>query len=209
MSIINQLASSLHRKDEVPNQELAKRIATKTDKEAVHELFELLQSKNKDIQHDAIKVIYEVGSLAPTLLIGYENILLALLQSKNNRLQWGAMTSLNTITELVPDQIYAALSHIILAADNGSVITNDQCVAILIKLCTISRYADDSFTLLIERLLKSPTNQLPMYAENAVPVVNAKNMSTFIKTLQLRVPEIEKDSKRARVEKVIKRVQKL
>lgn len=209
MSIINQLASSLHHKDEEPNQELAKKIATEMDTAAVHELFQLLHGKNKDIQHDAIKAIYEVGTLNPTLITGFETELLALLNNKNNRLQWGAMTALNTITELVPDQIYAALPHIIQAADNGSVITNDQCVAILIKLCTISRYAEDSFTLLIERLLKCPTNQLPMYAENAVPVVDAKNMSTFIKTLQLRLPEIEKDSKRARVEKVIKRIQKL
>ena len=35
MSVINKLASSLHRRDEVPNQELAKQIAKTGDKKAV------------------------------------------------------------------------------------------------------------------------------------------------------------------------------
>ena len=35
MSVMNKLASSLNRRDEVPNQELAKQIAAKKDKNAV------------------------------------------------------------------------------------------------------------------------------------------------------------------------------
>jgi len=206
MSILSKLASSLHRKDEVPNQELGREIASGKDKKAIKELVDNLQNKNKDIQSDCIKVIYEIGSLNPGLVSGYSKELIALLDSKNNRLQWGAMTALNSITTEAPEAIYSALAKIIAVADKGSVITNDHCVAILVKLCAIKNYETNAFILLNERLLRSPTNQLPMYAENIFPIVHKKNKTIFINTLTKRLPEIEKESKRKRVEKVLKKL---
>lgn len=208
MSIIDQLATSLHRRDEVPNQDLAKRIADTNDQKAVKELAALLHHKNKDIQHDAIKVLYEIGVLKPAMIAGYAGEFVALLDHQNNRLQWGGMTALNAITDEEPDMIYKALPKIISAADKGSVITNDHCFAILVKLCSIKKYAKDAFELLNERLMKSPVNQLPMYAENALPIIGDAYRTTFIKTLTSRLGEIEKDSKRLRVEKVIKKAGK-
>lgn len=208
MAIINQLATSLNRRDEVPNKALAKKIAGTNDKKAVQELFEHLVNKNKAIQSDCIKVIYEVGTLKPKLIAVFSKELIALLDNKNNRLQWGAMTALDTIVNEDPKTIYKALAKIIAVADKGSVITNDHCVGILIKLCAIKEYASAAFSLLIERLKISPTNQLPMYAENALPVTTDKNKAVFIKTLQQRLPDIDKDTKRARVEKVIKKLTK-
>jgi hypothetical protein len=87
----------------------------------------------------------------------------------------------------------------------GSVITKDHGVNILIKLCSIKQYANNAFTLLNEQLLSSPTNQLPMYAERAMSIINDKNKTLFVKTLTSRLGDIEKDSKRKRVEKVIKK----
>src|SRR5882757_9156301 len=142
MSVINKLATSLNRRDEVTNQELAKQIAGKNDKAAVQELIDNLSNKNKDIQSDCIKVLYEIGELKPTLLAPYAKDLIALLSSKNNRLQWGAMTALNIITAEEPKMIYSALPKIIAAADSGSVITKDHAVNILINLCSIKQYAE-------------------------------------------------------------------
>lgn len=206
MTVINKLATSLNRKDELPNQELAKEITSKNDKKAVRELFENLSNKNKGIQSDCIKVIYEIATLQPKLIVDFTDELIKLLGSKNNRLQWGAMTALNAITNENPKAIHSALAKIIEVANNGSVITNDHCVEILIKLCATNEYNEDAFSLLNERLLISPTNQLPMYAENALPVITEKNKPVFIKTLTSRLTEIEKDTKRLRVEKVIKKI---
>ncbi|MFC0186328.1 hypothetical protein SAMN04515674_1063 [Pseudarcicella hirudinis] len=209
MSIISLLASSLGRKDEIPNQELAKQIVSKNDKDAIKELVENLNNKNKNIQNDCIKVIYEIGTLKPLLIADFTNQLIALLDHKNNRLQWGAMTALDILTNEKPGEIFSALPGIIAAADRGSVITNDHCVGILIKFCAMANYAEDVFPLLIERLVICPTNQLPMYAENALPIINQKNKSVFIRTLTERLSEIEKETKRSRVEKVIKKADKL
>lgn len=206
MTIIDKLATSLNRRDEVPNQELAKQIADGNDKKAVKELIENLHNKNKDIQSDCIKVIYEIGTLKPKLVATFSNELIALLENKNNRLQWGAMTALDAITMENPQPVYKALGKIIAVADKGSVITNDHCVGILIKLCMMKEYARDAFSLLNERLKISPTNQLPMYAENALHAISNENKLAFIKTLTSRLGDIEKDTKRARVEKVIKKL---
>ncbi len=204
MSIIEKLASSLNRRDQLPNQELAKDIVLSKNKKAVKELVENLSNK-KAIQNDCIKVLYEIGEQEPKLIADYIHEFVEQLDSKNNRLQWGAMTALGTITNERPKEIYTILPTILEVADKGSVITKDHAVTILIKLCATKNYADGAFTLLIEQLLKSPTNQLPMYAERAVPVVNEKNKTLFVKTLTSRLNDIEKDTKRKRVEKVIKK----
>ncbi|WP_315820384.1 hypothetical protein [Paraflavitalea speifideaquila] len=115
------------------------------------------------------------------------------------------MTALHTITLEKPAVVYGALPAILATADKGSVITRDYAVNILLSLCSLKQYADKAFPLFIEQLLESPTNQLPMYAEKALPVINDTNKALFIKTLSARLGEIEKDTKRIRVEKVIKK----
>ena len=119
MNIINKLASSLNRRDEVLNQELAKQIAAKNDAKAVQELMDNLNNKNKDIQNDCIKVLYEIGESKPLLIAEYANNFVDLLDNKNNRLQWGAMTAINTITPENPKAVYSSLPKIVAAANQG------------------------------------------------------------------------------------------
>ncbi|OME79634.1 hypothetical protein BK120_21235 [Paenibacillus sp. FSL A5-0031] len=204
--MIDKLASSLNRKDEGPNQELAKYIADRDDKGAVIELVDNLHNNDKNIQSDCIKVLYEIGDLRPSLIAEYCKEFVTLLDHGNNRLVWGAMTALDAITLENPEVIYLALEKIVDITDKGSVITKDHGVSILIKLCSLKPYADHAFTLLIEQLKKCPTNQLPMYAENAIAIVNDNNKALFIKTLSSRLGDIEKDTKRKRVEKLIKKL---
>lgn len=205
MTVMSKLASSLNRRDEVPNQELAVKIAAKNDKAAVKELIENLFNKSSANQNDCIKVLYEVGERKPELIASYTKDFVSLLNHKNNRLQWGAMTALNTIVLENPKEIYFSLGKIIDAANAGSVITKDNAVRILIKLCSVKQYSDRAFSVLNEQLLTCPTNQLPMYAELAIPIITDKNKKTFERTLTSRLEDIEKESKRKRVEKVIKK----
>lgn len=208
MSILNKLASSLNRRDEEPNIALAKSIAAVNDKKAVKELIENLTNKRKEIQNDCIKVVYEIGALKPELIKEYFNEFVSQLQSKNNRIQWGAMTALASITAEIPETIYKLLPKILSAADSGSVITKDYAVSILLKLYAERNLSDKIFVLLSEQLAKAATNQLPMYAENAMPLIADKHKKEFIKTLLSRIDEIEKETKRIRVEKVIKKLSK-
>ena len=206
MSVLNQLATSMDRRDELPNQELAGKIIKSKNKKAIQELVDNLKNKDKDIQADCIKVLYEVGAEQPALIKEYLDDFTPLLNSKNNRLAWGGMSAINSITGEVPDAIYRLLPRLIDAANAGSVITRDNLVSILIKLEGQKKYKGKVFRLLIEQLTTCPTNQLPMYAENTMPVVTDKNKASFITILQQRLPEVESESKKNRILKVIRRV---
>jgi hypothetical protein len=209
MSIIDKLATSLNRRDELPNQELARQIAAEQDKPAVKELVDNLSNKNRNIQNDCIKVLYEIAAIDPSLIARYAKVFISLLEHKNNRLQWGAMTAISGIATENPKAVYAALPEIIMAAERGTVITKDATVNILIRLCAVERYADDAFLLLNEQVLNSAVNQLPMYAERAMPIINDKNKKIFINTLTSRLADLDQESKRKRVEKVIQRLKKM
>lgn len=208
MSVISKLTSSLNRRDEAPNVELAIAIAEKGDKGAVKELIDNLQNAGKDIQHDCIKVIYETGERKPELISPYAKEIIRQLDSKSNRMQWGAMTAVSFIVSENPQLVYAALPKIIDIADKGSVITKDYAVNILIKLTAVKKYSKEAFNLLIHQLKISAANQLPMYAERALPVITAENKELFVKTLQGRLNDVEKETKRKRIEKVINKLKK-
>jgi hypothetical protein len=153
-------------------------------------------------------VLYEIGYVEPKLIAPHLTAFLNLLGSKDNRLRWGAMYALGCVAKVKSDEVFVGLHKIIDAADKGSVITRDGCVRILITLCKSDKYVDIAFSHLLEQLTACPTNQLPMYAEEAVPIINASNIERFVKVLSARLGEIEKESKRKRVEKVLSKVQK-
>ena len=203
MTIIDRLASSLNRRDEVPNQQLAMQIVDRNDEKAVEELVRNLTNKDGEIQSDCIKVLYEVGERKPALIARYAGEFSSLLDSENNRLVWGGMAALDQIALANPKTIYGMLTKIVESGEKGSVITRDHAVGILIKLASLAQYSERAIPLLIEQLKRSPTNQLPMYSENLAPIVTESNRAAFVKTLTSRLHDIEKASKRKRVERVI------
>lgn len=208
MSVLDKLASSQGRNDEVPNQKLAASIAAKKDKAAVKELVSLLLSKDKNIQSDCIKVLYETGELEPKLIAPYADDLVKLLHSKNNRLVWGAMTTLNSIAREIPEKIHNNLRVMLKAADSGSVIAKDNLVNILIKLASIKQYKEYAGDLLMEQLWQSAPNQFPMYCERALPVIDKDSKESFEAMLRTRMDELEKDSQKKRLDKVLKKLNK-
>ena len=208
MSVIGKLATSLGRRDENPNIDLAKQIAAANNKKAIAELVGHLNDKNKDIRHDCIKTIYETGYIKPQLISSHVDEYIKQLHSKSNRMQWGAMTALSSIVKEKPKELYKALPALIDIANKGSVITKDHYVNILVGLCSDKNYYTKTFPLLLEQLLKSATNQLPKYAEQTSAVVAEKDKTSLIKTLNSRVDDVETPTKKARLEKVIKKLSK-
>ena len=144
MSVLDQLATALGRRDEVPNQELAQRIVRERNAAAVKELVENLEHQNKAIPSDCIKVLYEIGAANPDLIAKYYKEFGKLLESKHNRLVWGAMMALDTIVLKQPKGVHGMLSKILQTADtSGSVIARDHAVGILAKLATLKPYRRD------------------------------------------------------------------
>jgi len=206
MTVLNKLASSLGRRDEVPNQLLAEEIARSKNKDAVNELVENLSNCDRRIQNDCIKVLYEIGYRNPDLIAGHAGVFGDLLTSKQNRLVWGAMTALDSITLQNPKEVFHLLPKILDTADKGSVITRDHAVGILIKLASFKQYSDKCVPLIIEQLQACPGNQFPMYAEMSLPAVKPKNVNLFQKTIGDRLETLEKNSQKKRICRVLKQL---
>ena len=204
-SVLSLLASALNRRDEQPNIELAARIVERNDADAVKELIEGLGHKKKDIRYDCVKALYEIGARQPAMVAPYFSNFLALLDSRDNRLQWGGMTALSAIADEAPEPMFQALGHIA-AADKGSVVTRDHAVKIMSRLALMDAYYEDVMPLLIEQVLAAPVNQLPMYAELAAPAVRPSHRDAFVEALQIRLENLEQAPKRKRLEKVMKTV---
>jgi hypothetical protein len=153
-----------------------------------------------------VKVLYEIGERNPKQIAGYYKEFGNLLESKNNRLVWGAMTALDAIAIEEPTGVYGLLSKILATANSGSVITRDHAVGILIKLGRLSQYADRCFPLLLEQLMTAPNNQFPVYAEMSLTVATEKNKSALQRVLTKRIRNLEKELQKKRVMKVLKRL---
>lgn len=204
MNAIEILATSLKKRDDKPNQDLADEIIRSGRNDWVKELVENLNNKDKNIQSDCIKVLYEIGERGSAEMIApYCREIGSILTSKNNRLVWGAMTALDMIASVNPDEVYNLLPLIMSAIDNGSVITIDHGVGILAKLSGMKKYAETAFPLLIEQLKKCPAKQLPMYTEKSTIVINASDKKQLVDLIHTRMSEMDKDSKRKRLNKVI------
>ncbi|MBN2272916.1 MAG: hypothetical protein JXR41_11950 [Bacteroidales bacterium] len=209
MKALDLISTSLNRRDDKPNQELADEIIRSDRSDWVKELAENLHNKDKNIRSDCLKVLYEIGERGAAKMIEpYVTEFGKLIEDKNNRLVWGAMIALDTIACVNKKIIYAILPSIVGAIDKGSVITIDHGVSILAKLSAVSEYSVTTFPLLMEQLRKCPPKQLPQYAEKAETAVNQANKKTFIGLLEQRMNELDKDSQKKRIEKVVRKVNK-
>ena len=202
LSIEDQLANALGRKDEAPNIALAAKIAKASDKSGVKELIGLLHKKAA-IRHDAIKVLYEVGDLKPDLIIPFTKEFLALFNHSDNWMKWGAMSALYTISKVKPELIANHLSEVLDAMDSGSVITRDHGIYILCNVAQIKKQHNDCMELLLEQLEKAPVNQMPMYAEKTAEVISTSFIPKLEKILRSRKDVSEIPSKKKRIEKLL------
>lgn len=208
INVLENLASTLGRRDEDPNIELANKIAVAKDKAAVKELVNLLDDKKKDVQNDSIKVLYEIGAIEPNLIKSYLQDFLEQLKSKNNRMVWGAMTAIDSVAATIPRDIYKAIPEILDAGERGSVIAKDHVLGILVKLSIDKKMAVDTLPLLLEQLVNAAPNQFPMYAEKTMPVIDEAYKKQFISILEERFNELPKDSQKKRVDKLLKKLKK-
>jgi len=204
VSVLNRLASSLGRRDEVPNQELARDLAAKKDKAGVREIAENLWNKDKNIQADCIKVLYEIGYLEPKLIAEHAEDFVRLLKSRNNRLVWGGMTALAELAKSNPDAVFKHLGQIKKAKETGSVITVDNAISALAYTAAANdKYNKDIFPYLLKHLSGCRPKEVPQHSEKILPAVNSSNKVDFIKALEKRVEDLS-GSGLSRVKKVIR-----
>ena len=204
MSVIDKLACSLGRRDEVPNQELARELAAKKDKKGIREIAGHLWDRDVNVANDCIKVLYEIGYINPSLVSPYAGDFIKLLKSRQNRLVWGGMLALGTVASLRPDEVFGHLEEVRKAMDSGSVITKDNGVKVLADTAAANKkYNETIFPYLLKHLSGCRPKEVPQHSEKTLPAVNTSNKADFIKVLEKRMEDLS-GSGLARVKKVIK-----
>lgn len=209
MPVLNKIAYFRNRRDETPNQELARQLTAASDRKGIREIAENLWHENPSVQSDCLKVLYEIGFLQPKLIANYAGDFLKLLQSQNNRLVWGSMIALSTLAEIKVDAIFSRVKEIKQAMSSGSVITLDNGIKTLaIVASKNAAYQKQLFPFLLKCLASCRPKDIPQYAEKILIAVNAENKKTLLKILNKRLVDL-KPSQLPRIKKIIKAAETL
>jgi hypothetical protein len=204
--MLKKLAYSLGRNDEEPNIELAKELAKTKNKKGIKEIVDGLNNSKEQIANDCIKVLYEIGEIAPELISEYIDIFIELLKSRNNRLVWGSMTALTKIVPFNPDDVFKNLDTILKAYENGSVITVDNSISVFAELVKAStKYEKKVLPIIIEHLEKCRPKEVGQHAERAFVCINKNNKKKYKETL-LKRRESLTDAQKKRVDKLLNKL---
>jgi hypothetical protein len=206
MPVLNRIAHFQGRRDEVPNQELARSLARTKNRRGIQEIAENLHNSHRNIQSDCLKVLYEIGYLDPPLIAGYVGDFLDLLHNKNNRLVWGSMIALGTISHLQAHAIGKRLDEVTQAIDVGSLITVVWGVKTLAGVAAASRtYRARIVPVLMRQLKTCLPRDVPMHAQSILPAVDASNRGRILAVLASRQSELSR-AQATRLRKVLRQI---
>lgn len=204
MSVIDQLACAKGRRDEVPNQELARALVENDDLAGLREVAQNLWNRDPDVQSDCIKVLYEVAYLRPDLTAIYAADFLKLLHGRSNRLVWGGMIALAACATEAAETLYPRWREIAQAMEDGSVITRDAGVLALARLAaTAPERQDEILPTLFGHLQACRPKDVPQHAEKILAAIDSGHRAAFIAILEKRLEDLQ-GAQVTRVEKVIR-----
>jgi hypothetical protein len=207
MTVLDRIAYFRGRRDEAPNQQLARALARRKDQAGIREIARNLSHPNRSVQGDCLKVLYEIGYLDPALIADYAGEFLGLLGSKNNRMVWGSMIALGTIAPLRARVIGSRLDEVLAALDRGSVITVVWGVRTLAGVAGASRsHRPRILPHLLRRLETCLPRDLPTHAGSSLPAIDNASLDRFLAVLDRRRPDLS-SSQAARLRKVIREFQ--
>ena len=209
MSVLNKIAWFQERRDEHPNQAVARELAQTQNAADIREIVDNLGNKEPNIQSDCLKVLYELGYLAPGLISEYVEEFLKLLKHRNNRMVWGGMIALSTIAGLQADKIFPHVDEIIKTMEAGSIITKDAGIKTLIAVAARKdEYRLRIIPYLLERLANSRPVDAPRYAENILVAIRPDDQAEFINILDKWI-KASSGARLARLKKVFKQAGKI
>jgi len=198
---IEQIAYSKGRRDEVPNQELARALARTRDTVGIAEIAKGLHHPTPAVRSDCIKVLYEIGYLRPELIAPYVSEFLELLTERNNRLVWGGMIALATISSRRAPEIWDQIDPVMETIERGTLITQIWGTRVLSGVAsTLPKSRPRVLPALAARIETCDPRDLPLHAEGALPGVDELNRGTFAAILAGRLDELsEAQARRVRI----------
>lgn len=117
------------------------------------------------------------------------------------------MSAIAALADTVPEKLMSAIDDILRASDASSVIAKDKAMAILARLNAEPRFHDILTPVILQRLATATVNQTPMYAEMAAESMQPKDLPRFREIVRQRQSEISYPAKKARLEKLLRRLE--
>ena len=209
MSTLEKIAYYQGRRDEVPNQLLAKELAGAKDKEGIKEIAKNLHNGNKNIRSDCLKVLYEIGYLEPALIAGYVDEFLKLLKAKDNRMVWGAMIGLASIARQRPKEIWASIDDVIRITESGTIITKVWGIRTLAQVAAVDPiYRHKIFPFLINQIQTCIPRDVPTHSESILCAVDRENKAELLDIMESRCSELT-SAQAVRYRKVLKQLDRI
>ena len=209
MSTLEKIAYFQNRRDEVPNQLLAKEMVATQNEEGIREIADNLENKNKNIRSDCLKVLYEIGYLEPGLIADYVDEFLELLKSKDNRMVWGAMIGLASIASQRPKEIWASIDNVIRVMESGTVITMLWGMRVLARVAAADPvYKQKIFPFLLKQIQGSIPRDVPTHSESILCAVDRENKVELLAVMESRQSEMT-SAQLTRYKKVLKQLDQI
>jgi hypothetical protein len=162
-------------------------------------------SKGPSFKNAVFEDAYEIGEVQPELVSSYAEEFIKLLNSKNNRLVWGAMTALSTIATINPSDIFKNIDLVFDVIKKGSVITVDNGVSVLAKVGSMNEeYGNKAFPFLLRHLETCRSKEVAQHSERCMIIANSGNKMEFQRVLETRLNDLT-PSQQTRVKKVLKK----
>ncbi len=209
MSTLDQIAFFQNRRDEVPNQVLAKELVETKNLDGIREIVENLENKNKNVRSDCLKVLYEIGYLEPGLIADYYGAFLKLLKSRDNRMVWGAMIGLAAIADRHPREIWAQVDDLFRITETGTVITQVWGIRTLARVAAADKeYNGKIFPFLLDQVRTCIPRDVPTHAESMLCAVGPGNKGKLLSILEARRGELT-TAQLVRYKKVLRQLEEI
>ncbi len=186
MNYINEISFYLNDRSEDSNKRLAARIVNENIEDAVTELVNYLFDKNKTIASDCIAVLYHVGYEKPEMIVNFSEVFCTLLSNKNNRMVWGGMIALATISEIAPDVIESYIEEILRIFREGSLISQVWAYKTITTISKDSNYYNKYIDFLLDVLESTRPIDFTKRATIVNEIIQDKDRDRFTNILSIR-----------------------
>lgn len=192
--LLSRLAVSVGRYDEMPNLELAADIVFADDTDAVSCLIAVIERHDDLHASDASRVIAEVGTRAPDLLLAHADRLVEMIDAGNAMMRPYTMMALSPVASKYAEQLWpsrdlfwAALSDLNQSADLAAA----GAVKLLAAMCAASPdYARTLAGGLVDLLGKCMPKDVAFFAESVLPALGSAHSHRAKPVLDRRLKEL-------------------
>lgn len=192
--LLSRLAISVGRSDEMPNLELAADIVFADDVDAVSTLIAVIERHDDVHAPDAARVVAEVGTRAPELVLGHAERLIEMIDATRREMLPFTMLALSPVASkhaeaLWPsrDLFWQALADLTQPAE----LAQAGAVRLLASLCAAGPdYARTLAGGLVDLLGKCMPRDVAFFAESVLPALGAAHSHRAKPVLDRRLKEL-------------------